>query len=155
VFFELFGELGKKAGTKGNISAAWRGTGLAPYSLIAVLKWLSTWEKVGVEKVAFSTSSDPPHGVKPTLPDPKTLKSGREIENLFVEAKILHTVRLDGLLESPINVGFEKLCKATIQACPETDVQRETNKAYEGRKEKENGGKKVLSKARRLSQEGR
>jgi hypothetical protein len=97
-------------------------------------------------------SSDPPHGVKPTLPDPKTLKSAREIENLFVEAKILHTVRLDGPLESPINVGFEQLC---IQVCPETDVQRETNKAYEGRKEKENGGKKVLSKARRLSQEGR
>jgi hypothetical protein len=67
-----------------------------------MIKRLSTWEKVGVEKVAFSTSSDSPHGVKLTLPDPKTLKSAREIENLFVEAKILHTVRLDGLLESPI-----------------------------------------------------
>ena len=65
-----------------------------------MIKRLSTWEKVGVEKA--STSSDSPHGVKPTLPDPKTLKSAREIENLFVEAKILHTVRLDGLLESPI-----------------------------------------------------
>ena len=102
MFFELFSELRKKAVTKGNISAAWRGTGPAPYNPIAVLKRLSTWEKVGMEKVTFSTSSDSPHGVKPTLPDPKTLKSAREIENLFVEAKNLHMC-LDGLLESPIN----------------------------------------------------
>ena len=91
-----------------------------------------------MEKV--STSSDSPHGVKPTLPDPKTLKSAGEIKNPFLEAGILHTERLYGLLESSINCRLERLCKSTLQACPETNtIQRGTNKAHESRKEKENG----------------
>jgi hypothetical protein len=50
-----------------------------------------------------------------------------------------------------ISIRLEKLCKATLQACTETDIHREANKAYEGDKEKENGCKKILSKARVLS----
>jgi hypothetical protein len=46
----------------------------------------------------------------------------------------LHTERPDGLLESPMKCRLEKPYKATIQACIETDIQHETNKAH---KEKE------------------
>lgn len=48
-----------------------------------------------MEKVVFSTSSDSLHGIKSNLTDLKTLKSARETENLFAEAQILHTGRLD------------------------------------------------------------
>jgi hypothetical protein len=131
---KLFSEVRGKTFTKEDISADWRGTGLTPYNPAVVLKWLSAWEKVRVKKVTFSTSSDSPHGVKPNLTNPKTPKSARGIENLFAEVQLSHTERPGGPLESPINSKLEKLCKPTIQACTEADIQLETNKPYEGHK---------------------
>jgi len=47
---KLFGEVRERTFAKKDISADWRGTGLAPKNPAVVLKWLSAWEKVGVKK---------------------------------------------------------------------------------------------------------
>jgi DDE superfamily endonuclease/Tc5 transposase DNA-binding domain len=152
-FLGIFSEAKKKAFTAENISSAWRGTGLAPYNQTAVLKRLPTWEETGAKKTDFSESYGSSQGVEPNPAPPKTPKSVKEIENLFAEVQLSRTERPDGLLESPVKCKLEKLFKASIQARTDADIQREAIKAYEPYKEKKKGGKKVISKARVLTQE--
>jgi hypothetical protein len=77
----------------------------------------------------------------------------KEIENMFAEVQLSRTERPDGLLESPIKCKLEKLLKAATQARTDADIQCEAIEAYKPYKEKKKGGKKVISKARALTQE--
>jgi hypothetical protein len=61
-FPKLYSEAMKIASTKETLLAAWRGTGLVPYSSTAVVKRLSTWKKAGDEKLTVSSSSRPGSG---------------------------------------------------------------------------------------------
>jgi hypothetical protein len=93
-FLKLYSEAMKIASTNESLLAAWRGTGLIPYSPTAVMKRLSTWKKAGDGKPTVSSSSRPGSGPEQELQYPTTPKMVQEIEELFVDIQNSCTVRL-------------------------------------------------------------
>jgi hypothetical protein len=61
-----------------------------------------------------------------SLPTSKKLEKSWTTVSIHSEPVIM--IQISGLRESPIKCRLEKLCKATIQVCIETDIQRETIK---------------------------
>jgi hypothetical protein len=152
-FLRLYEDAREKTFTKDNVLSAWRSTGLAPYNPTAVLKRLPSWVEARLEEKTSSDDTLQQAGSGMDLTEVKTPKSARELETLFQAINLSSTARPDGLLESPVKNKLDKLYKSAIQALTEAQIQKEQNKQFQVYEESKKPGKKLLSKARVLTQE--